>query len=267
MARGAEQVGLLNNDAVADPGWLAALAAVLAEHPVCGIATGKLLAADGVTLDSTGDFYTPYGWAFPRGRGLRDEGQYDIGGGSEVFAASGGASLLRVAMLERIGLFDEDFFAYYEDVDLSFRARLAGWTVRYTPDALALHRMGATSSRHGDLTRFHTTKNMVLLYAKNLPGPLAVRYLPRLLFGLAWQVAADVSGGRWRTPVRAGLAAARLLPTALRRRRTIQRSRVVPAATVNEWLWQGWPATMVPPGVRLRQRLSRTDKRRGHPVG
>src|SRR6201999_312952 len=86
-----------------------------------------------------------------------------------VFVASGGASLYRIKMLQEIGLFDEDFFAYYEDVDLSFRAQLAGWKVAYAPRAVAYHQIGATSGHIKGFTTYQTIKNLPLLFYKNVP--------------------------------------------------------------------------------------------------
>ena len=132
---GDDYVALFNNDAVADEDWLKNLVNDLKVNTDTGIATCKFMSMDKKHLDSTGDLYTRWGLPYPRGRGEPVSDVYDDF--VQVFAASGGASLYRVSMLEKIGLFDEDFFAYYEDVDLSFRAQLAGWKVRYVPEALA----------------------------------------------------------------------------------------------------------------------------------
>lgn len=159
-------VATLNNDAVAERDWLRELVAELDKNPRVGIATAKILDGAGKQLDSTGDYLTVWGLPYPRGRGESDLDKYD--GQTEVFAASGGASLYRVRMLEEIGLFDQDFFAYYEDVDLSFRAQLAGWKVRYVPGAVVRHQIGATSGRLKGFATYQTLKNQQLLLYKNL---------------------------------------------------------------------------------------------------
>ena len=87
-------------------------------------------------------------------------------------------------MLKQIGLFDEDFFAYFEDVDLGFRAQLAGWKALYEPGAIAYHHVGGTSSKLGDFARYHSIKNFVFLYFKNMPGWLFWKYLPTFLWGM-----------------------------------------------------------------------------------
>lgn len=166
-------VALLNNDAVAESDWLEHLLAAMTYKTV-GITTCTLTSADKKHLDSTGDLYTVWGLPFPRGRGEPLSDSYNEA--TEVFGASGGASLYRTKMLKEIGLFDEDFFAYYEDVDLSFRAQLAGWKVRYVPKAVVYHKIGATSSKIRGFTTYQTMKNLQLLYYKNVPR----RYLWRI---------------------------------------------------------------------------------------
>jgi GT2 family glycosyltransferase len=164
---GLKYVATLNNDAVADKDWLKNLVAVLDKNPKTGIVTSKLLTADGKRLDSTGDYLTVWGLPYPRGRGESAIDKYD--GDTDIFAASGGASLYRVKMLKETGLFDEDFFAYYEDVDLSFRGQLAGWKIRYQPKSIAYHQIGATSSKVKGFATYQTMKNQQLLLYKNLP--------------------------------------------------------------------------------------------------
>lgn len=167
MELGCEYAAPFNNDAVADKDWLKHLVKELEDNPKAGIATCKLLTADGGHIDSTGDYYTVWGLPYPRGRGERVIDAYDKQ--RDIFAASGGASLYRVSMLEAIGLLDEDFFAYYEDVDLSFRAQLAGWKVRYNPKSVAYHQISATSSRIKGFATYQTQKNLQILYYKNVP--------------------------------------------------------------------------------------------------
>jgi GT2 family glycosyltransferase len=133
-------VALFNNDAIADKDWLRYLVEATEKDGKVGVVTCKFMDIDGKHLDSTGDQYTNWGLPYPRGRGEPVNDSYDDQ--IDIFAASGGASLYKVKMFKDIGLFDEDFFAYYEDVDLSFRAQLAGWKIRYCPKAIAYHQIG-----------------------------------------------------------------------------------------------------------------------------
>ena len=165
-----EYIGVLNPDAIADKHWLKSLYTELTSHPSAGIATGLLLRRDGNTIDTSGDFYIPWGLPGPRNRDEPTVNAPNQPG--EIFGATGGGALYRTAMLNDIGLFDEDFFMYYEDVDLSFRAQLAGWKVRYTPKAIAYHKVGASSQKVPGLAVFNTFKNLPLVLIKNVPGRL-----------------------------------------------------------------------------------------------
>ena len=164
-----EFVAVVNNDLELVPGWLEEMVAALREHPGAGSATGKMLFYDRRdTIDGAGDFTSWYAISAPRGRGETDHGQYDAP--EPVFSACGGAALYRRAALDAVGLFDEDFFAYAEDVDWGFRAQLAGWTCRYVPRAVAFHMGGATSARVPNLSRYLFFRNTLSLVAKDWPA-------------------------------------------------------------------------------------------------
>jgi GT2 family glycosyltransferase len=179
-----DAVALFNNDAVADKQWLGSLVEPLEANEHIGIATGLLLHEDGKTIDSTGDYYSIWGMPFPRARGLQTIEAPESG---YVFGASGGASLYRIGLFKDIGLFDDNFFAYYEDVDVSFRAQLAGYKVAYTDKAKAFHKQGATSSKIPGFAVYQTFKNIPLLYAKNVPLSLLLPIGIRL-FALYWLI-------------------------------------------------------------------------------
>lgn len=204
---GATYVAPFNDDAVADERWLEKLVRFLDDHDEFGAVACKVLHADGKTLDSTGDYLTNWGLPYPRGRGEVDGGQYDTQ--TDIFAASGAASLYRVETLKQVGLLDEDFFAYYEDVDLSFRMQLAGWKVGYTPEARVYHKIGMTSGRMKGFTTLQTLKNQPLLLWKNLPLRYFRRVMPRfwlasiLFFGRAisrghiWPALKGIGLAKW----------------------------------------------------------------------
>ena len=173
-------VALFNNDAVADKDWLKQLVNDLAVNEDAGIATCKIVDSLGEHMDSTGECYTSWGLSYPRGRGEPVSDKYDDR--VQVFGASGGASLYRIKMLEKIGLFDEDFFAYYEDVDISFRAQLAGWKVRYVPEAMVYHQIGATSGKIKGFTTYQTIKNLPWILHKNAPFTVYWRIFPKFIF-------------------------------------------------------------------------------------
>lgn len=172
-----DAIVLFNNDAIADKKWLSTLVNASNTNDA-SITTGLLLHADGKTIDSTGDFYSTWGIAFPRQRGALTETAPDSG---FVFGASGGSSLYKSSLFKDIGLFDETFFAYYEDADISFRAQLAGHKVYYTKDAVAYHKQGATSNKIPGFTVYQTFKNLPLLFWKNVPTKLLISVGSRFL--------------------------------------------------------------------------------------
>jgi hypothetical protein len=225
LGKGAEFIALLNNDAVADKNWLKELAKEANSYPKAGIITGKLLRTDKKYIDSTGDFYTIWGLPFPRGRNQLDKGQYDKA--EEVFGASGGASLYRAELFNQIGLFDEDFFAYFEDVDISFRAQMAGWKVRYTPKAEAYHGVGGTSSKMGDFTRFHSAKNFLLLYTRNMPLKLYLKYMIPFALQFCRMALSSIARHKFGVFVRGSIAAFKLHFRTVKVRRVNQLNRKV----------------------------------------
>jgi len=168
IADGAEAVLLLNNDAYVAPELLA--------HLVGGLSGGERIAAAGAkTLtDETPPrihaaynvltFHAPLvrveGWLEPRTEKFGEE--------RDVDSVSGGAILLRRKALEDIGLFDEEYFAYHEDVDWCARARRAGWRIRYVPEAINYHRMHAsTGGGYGGPIVYLTSRNAVLFVRKH----------------------------------------------------------------------------------------------------
>ncbi|HEX8182890.1 MAG TPA: glycosyltransferase family 2 protein [Candidatus Saccharimonadales bacterium] len=164
---GASYTAPFNNDAVADPRWLERLVTFLDSHQDYGAAASKVQDIKKNKLDSSGEFYSVWGLPYPRGRSNSNISRYDMD--TEIFAASGAASLYRTKTIADVGLLDEDFFAYYEDVDLGFRMQLMGWKVGYVPQSVVYHATGSTSSRIHGFTTLQTLKNQPLVLWKNVP--------------------------------------------------------------------------------------------------
>ena len=235
----AEYVALLNNDAAAAKDWLENLVKFLDANPKTGIATSKICDDNKTHIDSTGEEYSVWGLPYPRGRGETNNDKYDKD--TWVFGASGGASLYRIKMLEQIGLFDEDFFAYYEDVDISFRGQLAGWKIAYVPKAVVYHEIGATSGSIKGFTTYQTLKNLPLLLWKNVPWRLMPKIWPRLVLAYCGLVVSALSRGHIG-PVLKGLAVGTILwPKKLVQRYKIQRNRKVSLDYINSMITHDLP--------------------------
>jgi len=251
---GFDAIGMFNNDAIADRRWLGRLVAELDARPDASIATGRLLMADGRTVDSTGDFYTEWGVAFPRDR---DRPAEPIRESGYVFGASGGASLFRADLFREVGLLDEDFFAYFEDVDLSFRAQLAGRRVYYCQDAVAYHDQGATSRTMSGFATTQFFRNLPILLVKNVPGRLLPAVGARFTVLYLLMVVNSFRRGQGAPAARgAGRGLMLVARRGWAKRRAVQRTRRISVAETRDLLWPG-----LPPGMRVlrgvRDRLGR----------
>lgn len=232
-----EYIGVLNPDAIADKKWCRTLVDELSTHLDCGIATGIMQRHDGKTLDTTGDFYTTWGLPGPRNRDEPVENAPSKPG--EVFGATGGGAIYRAAIFDDIDMFDEDFFMYYEDVDLSFRAQLAGWKVRFTPEAIAYHKVGASSKKVPGLAVYNTFKNLPLVFIKNVPRQL-FWYIGIRFFITYWLIFASAvrRGNGW--PAFKGILASIIRkPAAYHKRWSIQKNRKVPVDYIRSIIHSG----------------------------
>jgi GT2 family glycosyltransferase len=164
---------LLNNDTRMRPGCLAALVGAAESEPAVGAVQAKLVFADrpGV-LQSTGTLLLSDGSGGDRGSGEPDDGRYGRRG--EVFAACAAAALYRKEALDEVGLLDESFFMYYEDTDLGWRLRLAGWKTLFEPAAVVEHVHAASAAAGSPLMRFHSERNRLLMVLKDAPPGFAL---------------------------------------------------------------------------------------------
>ncbi len=182
IARGT-YIALFNNDAFAEPDWLAELLKTADADPrIFAVSSLMLRYAEPALADDAGDYVTLLGFACKRGDGLK-AGRYQKP--CRVFSACGGAALYRKSILDEIGVFDELFFAYYEDVDLSWRANSLGYQNRYCPTARCRHICGATTGavRYNPFKSIQSGRNSILLPYKNMPVLMLVLNLPALALG------------------------------------------------------------------------------------
>jgi GT2 family glycosyltransferase len=240
LARG-EFIALLNNDAEADAGWIAAMVRAVGEKPVGMVACKILVYGNENRIDKVGHLIYPDGQNRGRGTGCLDQGQFDRV--EEVLWPDGCAALYRKEMLDQIGGFDEDLFAYADDAELGLRARIAGWTCIYTPHAVARHHRGNTLGIASVKRLRLIERNRVLLSAKLFPWRLLwlnpFYYAARLAAGAAAAVrghgeTALFPGcrGKWRllqAMILGDLEAIWMLPRILRKRSAVRRmARLTP---------------------------------------
>lgn len=222
-----EVVALLNNDTEVDPGWAEAVMDAFARHPEVGSVASKMLLFDKRDyLHTAGDTFSRDGRAGNRGVWQRDEGQYDVE--EYVFSACGGSSAYRRAMLDQIGMLDDTFFFLMEDVDLGWRAQLAGWRCLYTPKAVVYHHLSATGG--GVTASYYAGRNTLILLAKNLPAALWRRYgglILRAQIKEGWNALRAWRGKAARARLRGMLAGLWAALTIWPQRRRVQATRVV----------------------------------------
>jgi GT2 family glycosyltransferase len=195
-------------------------------------------------LNNAGSMVFRDGYGADRAYQELDRGQYQRP--EEVFAFCGGAVCFRTEALRQAGVFDDDFFLYYEDTDLSWRLRSLGWRIRYQPAAVARHIHSASSVEWSPLFVFHTDRNRLLMLTKNARAGLAAREVLRYPLTTASLALREVARSRHtcrRPPVRPTLLRVRvlgsylrLLPVMLVRRRRIAARAAVDRNRLERWL-------------------------------
>lgn len=225
---------LLNNDTTLHPNCIEELKSSIDRDPRYGASAPKILLSQAPHLiDAAGMVVCPDGLSIGRGR-LEQEERYDRE--TEVFFASGCACLFRREMLETIGLYDEDFFAYAEDTDLGWRARLADWKCIYTPRAIVYHLHSASSGTYSQMKAFLVERNRIWLAIKNFPFSLLLRGQAYTLRRYFWQAYGALTGkgaaGQFTEThsktellmilLRVYISVLKSLPVLLRKRRMIQ---------------------------------------------
>ncbi len=230
-ARG-QYVAVLNNDTDCDPRWLEEIRKAFDTHPDVGFCATKILEMrDRLRIGGAGDVCYKNGIALSRWKGDLDEDHPPAP--EYVFSASACASIYRRELVETIGLFDEDFYFSFEDVDYGFRAQLAGFRCLYVPTAV-VHHLGCGSIFNLKVHRmaiYHLNRNQLWYIIKNFPTPLLRKYGRRILETQVRSVlshAVRPELGFVGLALRAKLVVIPHLPQLLRKRRIIQAQRKVP---------------------------------------
>lgn len=218
---------LLNNDTEVDPHWLAEVVAAFERYPQAGLVASKMLLYDRRNvLHCAGDIFKTDGTPGNRGVWEEDRGQFAEG---PVFSANGGSAAYRRAVLEQVGLLDDDFFFSCEDVDLAWRAQLAGWQCLYAPRAVVYHKLKATSGG-GATASFHDGRNFIYVLVKDVPASLWGKYWLDFLRGqlrLTVEALRAWRGAAARARLRGQLAGLAGVPKMLGKRRAVQALRRV----------------------------------------
>lgn len=176
----ADYIALLNNDATAIPEWIEMLVASAAQHPNVGMfASHMVFTADHNRTENTGTEILTTGEAIPRGR---NKPVSHFSNDAELLGACGGAVLYRVELLARLGAFRDDFFANFEDVDLSLRHCASGYFARFVAGAIVHHKLNASIAKvRDDRFRVRSVRNLSTAYLINMPWTVIVLNLPWLV--------------------------------------------------------------------------------------
>ncbi len=237
-------IALLNNDVVLTPSWLKILIRSMegADSKVGG-GVGKILSlANPHILDSTGDFVEKRSYMFKgRGHGFRDSGQYNKS--EEVFSVTAAACLFRREMVDALinqtgECFDEEFFAYLEDVDLCIRARWLGWKFFYFPRAVVYHLGAATSDRSTGLRIFYSFRNINWLALKNYPTGHLVKMLIRYHYHIALHMGYSLLKGRikvLKSLIRTYPASLAKVPVMIAKRKMVNGAKVINTDDFLKW--------------------------------
>jgi len=255
-----EYVALLNNDAVPDTMWLANLVTALDTHPEAGFAASKMLFHHQPDIiDRVGDAYTKAGTALLRGRGLNADHFNRL---EWVFGACAGAALYRMSMIKDIGLFNENYFLLYEDVDLSFRAQLKGYKCIFVPLAIVFHKGSHSIVHDSPMSIYYSHRNLEWVYIQNMPARLILRtILAHILYNIA-AFGYFVLCRRGADYLRAKRDALKGFRETLKKRRQIQNSRTVD----DEYIWGllDRPALLSRLKIRLNREESARKPAQGH---
>lgn len=178
---------LLNNDTIVEHDFVMRLEQAMDENPGYFSFSSKMLSMhEPEVIDDAGDYYCALGWAFARGKGKSAQ---RFTGKSDVFAACAGAAIYRREVFREIGYFDTQHFAYLEDIDVGYRARLRGYKNGYCPDAVVYHAgSGSSGSRYNEFKVNLSSRNSIYLIAKNMPLLQILINFPFFLAGFAVKI-------------------------------------------------------------------------------
>lgn len=205
-------VFLLNNDTVIKNDTIAKLTRAMDQNPGAFAFQAKMLKlSDESIIDSAGDYYCALGWAFAYGKDKKADSYIEYTKRRRIFSACAGAAMYRRELLDKTGLFDEAHFAYLEDVDIGYRAKIYGYDSFLAPDAVVLHAGSASSgSRYNEFKIRLSARNSIYLIYKNMPFPQIILNLPFLVPGFLIKTVFFIKKGFGRVYIRGLINGVRL---------------------------------------------------------
>ena len=232
-----DYVLLLNNDTVVTPDLLKELVKVAELNGQVGACQPKVLSlADQKLIDAIGISITKNGGAIQVGYGTKDTGQHNQV--KEIFGVCAAVALYRREMLTQIGLFDEDFFAYYEDVDLVLRARLAGWTSMYVPKTVVYHAHSSTLGKNSPFKLYFLTRNEYYYKIKDLPTSILIRFLMMQPIAVPLRILGFIKNKEFqliRPYMRGNFDAFKNIPKMLKKRKKIRSTQRIQDKELRGW--------------------------------
>jgi len=223
-ASNAEYIVLLNNDIEVTPDWLRELYEGMERHPKCGMGTTKMMFLDQRDVFyNTGDLFHSWSAGGGRGQGEKDVGQYEKE--DYVFGACAGAGIYRREFFNQVGLFDEDFFIFAEDVDLNMRGQLQGLKAVYLPKAKVFHIGTATVGLYSDRYVYLCKRNDIWVFIKNYSLKMYFKYLSSIWKHQFADIKYFTYRGQGQVLLKSKWDALKLLPQMLCRRKKIQSTR------------------------------------------
>lgn len=231
-------IASVNPDAFPTEQWIETMVAAVNKYPrVAGLGSQMIDDADRSRLDGNGDNYHVSGLAWRRNHGEPTTAMDTTD--REIFAPCAAAAFYNRQVISELGGFDESFFCYFEDVDLGFRLRLAGYQCQAISNAVVFHIGSAITGRRSDFSIYHGHRNLVWSFFKNMPPSLMWRYLPQHFLLNIMTVLYYGARGRLRTILSAKIDAVRGLPAILRRRAAVQRSREATVPSLHDLMVRG----------------------------
>ena len=235
LAAKGEFLALLNNDTELSPTWLEVLVTALAERKELGSVAGKMLNFfDRSFIDGAGDGITIAGSPYTRGYAEPDDGRFSSR--EYVFGVCAGAALIRREVFDRVGMFDEDFISYFEDVDLAFRAQLAGYKSLYVPEAICYHKRGAPGNALATYPVRMQERNLTAYYIKDYPLMLLLTKTPLIVASRVRRIYRLMRAGMGRAMWHGFVEGLARIPRMLVKRREVQKRRTVPLSYMKSFM-------------------------------